>query len=858
MSTVSAVPDCFEKVKAFAKTMGRKINDSDLRDMAVTLAEKRAELLSNDEFQKAAAELYVDRLTREANARRAARTINLQKAQMAKAVVFQDVANMSTIEKINGWILGNSRKIGNAMNLSVPDMAKGMTTSWLRDVRSVLATDLKVAESGLLGKEVTQDMAAIERGATQSESGNSQAFRIAKAYNSVLAQAFETKQAFDPFLGKITDYFHRATHDRAKISAVERADWVQAAMRAYGEKSFPELTGEKKIEAFANIYDQIKKGTYESMLDIDADPSDLMRKMAHSRTLIPNDWQSFYEYNQQFGRDNVHTSVLRSLESAANDVAMIQKFGSAPKETFNAVMSHAIEKGTPEEIDALKANRQTIENNFRAVTERSPAPATNGKARFLRGFMGVTQLAKNSAAFLRSWDDLSNMASRLSDDTGGGFLSGFTEGAASYVSHFFKSQEERMTAAEDMYLFSKSALHNLYQEFGHAAPAAEGFAGKFEAGLSTALELQSHVSLMQRHISAMDAAMATVLSRRLGRLSESAFEELPKEVVGGLSRYGIGKSQWELMRLGTETWADTHSDAAMGRMDRMLNVDSMKAIPDEALANYVKENGAWKGEGEPPKSVLIRARTELEAAVGGMINQHAEAASSTAGLSERAWMYGNADMNTWKGLSLRMLWQFKSAIVKNYDTVMRSYYSNPMKPQGDFSKIAKHVILSSGLWAAGETAKTIFEGKTPEDPMQPTFIAKAVLNSGAGGIIGDTVLSELARSEKGKDIAFGVLKGLAGPGITTSADVLGIMGQLGYSMKDPHVKFPGNDIGRVITQNIPYQNLFWTKAAFNYYIANGIREWMAPGYLGNVVRRTNQTPGMLGDRQQYFIFNPTE
>lgn len=854
-----SVPNCYEKVKEFMKQMGRKVDDSELRDMAITLSEKRAELLNNDDFKKAAADLYSEKLLREANAKRAAKLINLQKAEMAKSVVFQDVPNMNLVEKMNGWILGNSRKIGNALNLSVPDMEKGLATTWLRQVRSILSQsgDLKVAESGLLAKEVTQEMANLETGGKGAVSGSEQAFRIAKAYNAVLAEAFDTKQAHDPFLGKIMDYFHRATHDRVKISAVSREDWIDSAMKAYGDKSFPELSFEKKVEAFANIYDQIKKGIYDSTVNIDGRP-DVMRRMANARTLIPNDWQSFHEYNQEFGRDNVHVSVLRALETAAHDVSMIQKFGSSPKDTFNAVMSHALKNGTPEEIDLVKANRQTLENNFRAVTEKSNAPATSGKARFLRGFMGIQQLAKNSTAFLRSWDDLSNMASRLSDDTGGSFISGFTEGASSYIKYFFKSQEERVAAAEDMYLFSKSALHNLYQEFGHAAPISEGIGGKFEAGLNSALELQSRISLMQKHISTMDAAMADVLSRRLGRLTETAFDDLPKEVVGGLSRYGLTKPQWELMRLGTESWADTHSEASMGRMDRMLNVDSMRAIPDEAFAKYVKETGAWKGEGEPPKSVLIRARTELEAAVGGMINQHADASSSTAGLSERAWMYGNADMNTWKGLSLRMLWQFKSAIVKNYDTVMRSYYSNPAKPQGDFSKIARHVILSSGLWAAGETAKTLLEGKTPEDPTQPSFIAKSILNSGAGGIIGDTVMSELARSEKGKDIAFGVLKGLAGPGITTSADVLGILGQMGYSINDPHVKFPGNDLGRVVTQNIPFQNLFYTKFAFNYYLANAIREWMAPGYLGNVVRRTNQTPGLMGDRQRFFMFNPTE
>lgn len=855
-----SVPDCFVKVKAQLERMGRKVSTDVLRDMALTLAEKQAQGLDPAAFNNLVAELYVDRLMRDATARRAARLITLQKVEAARAVVLQDVPNMNALEKVNGWILGNARKIGNALNLSVPRMEKTHLSSFMKMIRTALneSGDLKVAERNYLAREVTQELAALERGDVSNPSGSEQALRIAKAYNAAMAAAHELKQAHDPFLGKIQDYFHRASHDRTKISGVTREQWVGFALQKYGEKSFPELHGEKKVEAFADIYDQIIKGTYDSMLDLDADPSDLMVKMAHRRTLIPNSWEAFHEYNQAFGKDNVHTAVLRALESASHDVAMIQKFGPRPGETFNAVMKSLVAKGDRDSIDLLKSNQRAIEDNFKAVTQKPYAPINGSKARVVRGAMGLQQLAKNSTAFLRSWQDMANFATMITDSTGGSYLGNFVEAVSTYAKHFASNQESRLSAMEDMGLFSKGSLYNLYHELGFEAPMTS-YGDKIESGLNTLLEVQSHITLMQKHVSAIDAAMADVLSRRLGQLTELAHEQLPVEVANGLKRYGIEKAQWEVIRKGTEDWSGLAGmDETVGPVNRMLNLDGIRAIPDEEIAKYVVETGKWKGEGAPPKSLLQRARAELEVAVGTMVNDHADAASSTAGLPERAWMYGQSDLNSWKGVSLRMLWQFKSAIVKNYDTILRSYYSNPAKPQGDFMKIGRHVVLASGLWAMGETVKTLFEGKTPEDPLQPSFIGKALLNSGAGGIIGDAIISEVTRSESSSDIAFGMLRGAAGPALSTAADVAGALGQLGYSLYDGRTKFPGNAIGRLVTQNLPFQNLFYAKAAINYYLMHAIREPLAPGYVGSQTRRVYETPGLLGDRQEYFMFNPTE
>lgn len=862
-----SVPICFEAVKNLMKRLGKTVPDSDLRDMAVRLSEMRADQMSEPDFIKTAKELFVDRMEREADAKRAAKIINLEKIQTAQKVIGQDVPGMTPAQKVEAWLFGNAQRIGDSLNLSVQDSRAVMIADWFRDLRAVLKEngDYEVATSGVLDKEVYQELSNVQSGGGKPASDSEQAFRIAKGYSAILKSIFEKKQAFDPFLNAIEDYFHRATHDPQKIvdtsvaPEVSRANWVSKAMAAYGNKSFPELTGEAKIQAFENVYDQIATGRYDSQLSLDLDSGDLMGKMARQRTLIPNDWKSFYEYNQEFGRDNVHVSMERAIKSAAHDIAVIQKFGSMAADTYNGVMNELMKNGTREEIQNLKDNRPSLEGAFRSVVERG-SPAGNGLLPTIqRGAMAWEQLTRSGAGWFRAVADLSNAATVVSDATGSNSVANIAELTASYFKNLaiaVKDPEAIQRAMEDVFLYSHSGLTNYIQEMGGTSsifgdhPIGDSKLGK---GLTWSVQLMSKLSGMDAHINAVEFSTASALSRDLGLLTEHPFSELAKETQGLLTRYGIGPTEWELISHGVESWEGKGIPTEAGRVDRMLNVNSLKSIPDEKLAQYMKDAGVWKGDSDPNKSALIRARTDLQTKVGTLFHQAAMAASATAGDAERFKMFGGTDPNSLGGLGWRLMMQFKSAILKNYDTMMRSVYSNPDMPNGDWSKVARSMVFTASLFAVGETMKSLITGKTPENPATPEFMTKMLANSGGGGILADTILSEFTRHSSAKDIAAGILKSAAGPTASTAADVLGVTGSTLQSLGNDGGKFPGKDIGNLVAQNVPFHNLFFTQAAFNYYYTRTLMEhFFDPGY-GAKLDAATQKRG-----QSYLFLNPSE
>jgi hypothetical protein len=852
-----SIPTCFTKAKEFLEQEGESLSVEDLRNIARSLSEKQAQLLSDGDFKSMVLDQYTDLLERRAAARRADRMISLQKATQAKQVIRAEVQGTADIvERVNGWLDGSFRKMGDSLNKSVEAARETLAGGWFKSIRHILnenVGDLEVAERGMLDKEVMQELDALQKGGQSGVSGNAVAARIAEAYHQVLSDIFRVKQAFDPYLGKIQDYFYRATHDPAKV-AKGREEWVKFVAKRYSKNSFPELVGEEKIAAFGAVYDDIVAGTHSSSISADFQTGNLMQRMARNRVLIPDDWQAFHEYNQTYGRTNMHTTMLDSIMNASSDIAVIQKFGANPKETFDTVMRMLKKDATPEELKLLKTNSQAISEKFEGVVQRSPTPITENRAKIARGLAKAQSASKLGAVWLSSWGDLANFVTAISDLNGENYLVNVGEAMKAYGEFFRKSPEARLDAMEKMNLFQKSVFYQLSRDLGEPVTAGLNYGDKVTGGLNKMIELQSHLSLANRHRMAIDAAMATVVSRELGRLSEVSYGELLPQAQQALRRYGIDAKGWEVLRHATEDWTKTlGEDAGVGRIDKMMTIEAVENIPTEKLASYVKASGLFKGEGEVPASMIERARTDLKTAIGTMTHQMSSMASSSAGQAEYAKMFGNVNPNSWHGVALNLVLQFKSAMLKNYDTIMRSFYSNPARPNGDYMKITRHMALAMTAYTAQKTLRALIEGKTPDDPTRPGFIADAITSSGIGGMVGDALVTELFESDSAYDVAHKMLQRTVGPTISSAFDVAGILAQSGQSLVDGNTHVPYNQMGKVITQNLPFQNLFYTKSLYNYFISNGIRSYFDNGFMFRLNKPLNRQHGMLGTDQEYYM-----
>ena len=139
------------------------------------------------------------------------------------------------------------------------------------------------------------------------------------------------------------------------------------------------------------------------------------------------------------------------------------------------------------------------------------------------------------------------------------------------------------------------------------------------------------------------------------------------------------------------------------------------------------------------------------------------------------------------------------------------------------------------------TAKDILKGREPRVPddmetFKNIFYA-SFLQGGGLGIYGDVLFQE---TRSGGEIAYSLL----GPVPTSVFDYLQAMK---YALDGEGGK-AGRVAYRTTIANVPFLNVFYTKAAFDYLIGHQMMEFMSPGVLKRVEKR------MEKDYNQGFIF----
>jgi hypothetical protein len=140
--------------------------------------------------------------------------------------------------------------------------------------------------------------------------------------------------------------------------------------------------------------------------------------------------------------------------------------------------------------------------------------------------------------------------------------------------------------------------------------------------------------------------------------------------------------------------------------------------------------------------------------------------------------------------------------------------------------------------------KDILKGKSPAEVFDEdnglnfkTF-QRAFLQGGGAGIYGDFVLGEFNRFGQSP------LETFAGPTFGLANDTL----KLAAKIRDGKVDATTTGAFRILVSNTPFANLFYTKAALDYFFIYGIMEHTNPGYLRRMERRIKKDTG-----QTYYL-----
>lgn len=842
--------NCFTRLKKFAEESGlegRSIPAARLEFLAKQLHNIAGESMTPAEFAAKAQEFIDSSQMREQAARKAANALSLQTREQLTRNALENIKQwkadiaagqkgdplkMAT-EAVRVAFEGGSLRPGKGSNESPYLMASRVQSQIWTLFKQAIGPELDhvVSVSRALDREGLLALDAIDRKTPLTEF-SPEAIAYAKGMKVVRDKVFSMEQARNPFMMKAQDYLWQQMHDRERVTAAGKNTWVAKMMEAAGDKSFPEATVQEKAGIFGDIYDKITSGKWGSTMpemERRGPGQQILRRQAASRTIQFNDAESFANYNAEFGPKTLYDGLNRIISRSSRDIALLQKFGPDPEYVKEALIARVDSMLSGPEQEQFRADRKKLDATWDVVNGAQNAPARGFRAKFVEGLMTQQWAAKGGLGLFHAIpSDLAMGASLFHQLEGTGMLNNFSKLAGEYISSL--NPAHRAEAMENAGYMTKAMQREVMRTFG--AP------DQSNDWMSKVSNFMSKWSGHDLHADMMASATGGLALRKLGQMAAMDHAALPDSWKQGLARYGIGDKEWNLFKQGAESIG--------GEMH--LTPEGVERLQPEAIEKYLRETGQLSPSKTMTESQRVRISDEFGMKLGTMVNEQVTLSSGRTDLRQRAFMWGATDINSGIGQLRRLMLEFGGPQQVAQDVMRRGYYSGK---GGNWEIPIKQMVLTMALMAFAKGLKEVAStGKTPSSPVTPDGAMQLVAESGALGLYG-RFLQGMVGQKTAEDRLKGMLKAGAGPGISTIGEGVSLIGTKSKDL--------GREAAKFGLDNLPlgFNTFVYSKAAFDYYIGNQIKEMAKAGHLAAMERHTAQTPGLFEEKQRYLFAKPT-
>lgn len=390
-------------------------------------------------------------------------------------------------------------------------------------------------------RDVRKEIFALDNGQPHATK-NTQAQAAAKAiskFNDTTRNAMNDAGAW---IGRLDDYIAFQSHDQGKLRKAGFEAWQEFVVPRLSQRTFAELpdtTPEALTEYLRQIYNNLKNGVHETSqpgtIAGFTGPGNLAKRVSHERKLVFKDAEARSDYDETFGRGNLMDNIVRSGNSAARNVALMQRWGTNPQAMFDKLNSEYLAAANRRDDEkAVKALQGAFNQRMMAVvdgTAQVPQDVTLANiTSWAQAFQTVTKLG---GVVLSSIPDIAVNAATLRHN-GVGLFASYANSITSLIPNAGRRQ-----VAYDASVAIDGALQSL----------ASTIHGTDITGRASKLVDFFHkVNFLEWWTTSMKNGVGTMLTHNLARNAAADFGALSPRLQRTLGQYGIGEVEWGKVR----------------------------------------------------------------------------------------------------------------------------------------------------------------------------------------------------------------------------------------------------------------------------------------------------------------------
>ncbi|MFA7945185.1 hypothetical protein ACEK06_22455 [Pseudomonas brenneri] len=645
-------------------------------------------------------------------------------------------------------------------------------------------------------------------------------------------------------IGNLPGYIARQSHDGEKIGSAGFDKWREEILPRLDPRTFDDVANPTQF--LRGVYDGLVSGDHlKAPGDAPANgfkgPANIAKKVSQERVLHFKDGVAWHEYNTMFGTGNLRESVLRGLDMAGQNTAIMRRLGTNPEANLNMAMDILAEdvrkSGDPKALTNFNTARgNMIANRFAEVSGATRIPGNATQARVAANVRAWQSLSKLGGALLSSFADLPVAASEMRYQ-GKSFLGALGEMTAGLAKGRGSLEQREILSSFGVY--GDSMRGEIMRRFS----ADDSVGGKMSRGMSLFFKLNGLSWWTDANKASAGLMMAHNLAQNKGR----AWGTIDTGLRRTLELYDLDAGKWDLLR---------GMDTRMADGRDYLTTDGIPGIADDRISAYLTAQGRKVSD-----SAIRETREGLNRSLRAYVNDRVSYAVLEPDARTRSIMNQGTRPGTIMGDMNRFMTQFKSfPAAYMQKTLGRELYGRGYAPtplgegyrgskdliaalrngNGERLAMAQLMLWTTAFGYLSMSAKDAVKGRQPRPADDPKTWIAAMTQGGGFGIMGDFMFGEVSR--------FGnkPLETLAGPTLGTAANVVDLWAKVRS----------GDDAAssalRLAQNNTPFLNLFYTRIAVDHLFLWSVQEAMNPGSLRRTEQRIQQESG------QKFLVKPSQ
>ena len=543
--------------------------------------------------------------------------------------------------------------------------------------------------------------------------------------------------------------------------------------------------------------------------------------ISNKRVLHFKSAKDWYAYNEKFGTGSLKETYYSGLMTAGRNIGMLDTLGTKPKENFEKIRVAVSNRmlANKRSTESLSSYRQF--EKFMNVVDGTVYTFDGGKfgfavAKWSAIGRAVGNVAKLGGAVISAAADIGIYASEMKYQ-GRSFLGGMGEAMGGIGK--IKNTKQKRDIAKGLGFLGDGTTYDISGRFQ--------VGDNLNKGWTKIQRTFFKYNLLSWWTNTLKENSMLGMANYYANQKNLSFNQLNKPLQSFFGLYNIDATKWDIIRKTAMSKADDGTE--------FINISELSNMSDADIKKITGMNDLSKTE-------LQMEKDKFKYSVSGMLLDRSIYAVIEPDARTKGTMTQGTLAGTGMGEAIRFIGQFKAFPMAIGNKVLGREIAFLRKgPNQDIGRgikgLASIVAVSGFMGYMSMTAKDLLKGKEPRDPNNFKTIMAAFLQGGGLGIYGDVLFKE-------QRDAGSVAAGLIGPAPTTVID-LGLA--LKYALTGEGGK-AGRAAYRTISSNIPFLNLFYIKAAFDYMIGFQIMETMNPGVLKRVEKR------MKKDYNQEYLF----